>query len=125
MPKILILDDVSSYLDALSRALSFEYEIVKATNIEEAKNNSNETIDIFLVDICLDKNRPGIDRTGIEFLQWVREKFKDKPVIVMSAYRDYDAAVEALNLGAFKYLKKPIDLTELKSTLKEAILNVK
>lgn len=121
MTKILILDDVIPYLDALTRALSFDYEIIKASNIEEAKNKSDQTIDLFLIDICLDEKRPGVDRSGIDFLKWIKENFKDKPAIVMSAYRDYEAAVEALNLGAFKYLKKPIDLQELKSTIKEGL----
>ncbi|MEO0160380.1 MAG: response regulator [candidate division WOR-3 bacterium] len=121
MKKILILDDVIPYLDALSRALSGDYEIIKASNIEEAKEHSDNSIDLFLIDICLDENRPGLDRSGIDFLKWVKEHFADKPAIVMSAYRDYEAAVEALNLGAFKYLKKPIDLKELKSTIKEGL----
>lgn len=119
--KILILDDVIPYLDALERALSTEYEIIKAPDINTAKELANEEINLFLIDICLDEKRPGIDRSGLDFVRFVKNKFKGKPVVVMSAYRDYEGAVEALNLGAFKYLKKPIDLKELKSTIEEGL----
>ena len=119
--KILILDDVIPYLNALERALSFDYEIIKAADIETAMKLANNEINLYLVDICLDENKPGIDRTGLEFVKFVKENFSRKPVIVMSAYKDYEGAVEALNLGAFKYLKKPIDLKELKSTIEEGL----
>lgn len=122
--KILILDDVIPYLDALERALSMDYEIVKASDINKAMELANNDINLFLIDICLDESRPGIDRTGLEFVKFVKSQFKDKPVIVMSAYRDYEGAVEALNLGAFKYLKKPIDLKELKSIIEEGLQDV-
>jgi len=52
-------------------------------------------------------------------LQWLKENYPDVKVIVMSAYRDHDAAVDALNLGAEYYLKKPINLRELKEIVAE------
>lgn len=120
-PKILILDDVTNYLDALERALSFDYEVITASSIEEAREKTNPEIDLFLVDICLDEKKPGEDRSGINYLEWIKKNYPGKPVIVMSAYRDYEAAVDALNKGAFKYLKKPIDLQDLNSTIQEGI----
>jgi DNA-binding NtrC family response regulator len=120
-PKILILDDVIPYLDSLERALSFDYEVIKASNLKEAQIKSNPDIDLFLIDICLDENMAGEDRSGLVFLKWVKENFPEKPAVVMSAYRDYEGAVEALNIWAFKYLKKPISLSELKATIEEGI----
>ncbi len=120
-PKILILDDVVNYLDALERVLSYDYEVITASSINDAMSKTNPEIDLYLVDICLDEKKPGEDRSGINFLDWVKKSYPEKPVIVMSAYRDYEGAVEACNKGAFKYLKKPIDLKELKATIEEGI----
>lgn len=124
-PVILILDDVIPYLNSLKRILEDEFEIITASTLEEARTKTSPDVDLFLIDVCLDESKPGVDKSGIEFLRFVKEKFPDKPAIMMSAYRDFDSAVEALNLGADKFLKKPIDISELKETIKEVLKNVK
>ncbi len=116
--KILIVDDIVEYLESLKRVLSDEFEVDTAESFEDVKNKMLEEFDLFLVDICLDEAKPGIDKTGVEILKWIKERFPQKPVIMMSAYRDFDAVVESLNLGAEKFLKKPINITELKELMK-------
>ncbi|MBC7187230.1 MAG: response regulator [Calditrichaeota bacterium] len=118
-PKILIVDDIPEYLAALVRALQGEWEVVTALSLSEAKTKIDEGVSLLLVDICLDESRPGIDRGGIEVLKWCREQYPAIPVVMMSAYRDFDAAVACLNLGAAKFLKKPIDIAELRSLVRE------
>src|SRR5919108_648840 len=54
------------------------------------------------------------DRSGIELLQRVRDFDPTIPVIMMTAYGSIEEAVEAVKLGAFDYVKKPVDLEELK-----------
>jgi len=120
MRKILIVDDVKEYLEALSRALSGEYEVIKASSLNEAKEKLSPDIDIALVDIRLSEVDYA-NRDGIIFLSYIREHYPDIPVIMMSAYRDFDAAVEALNLGAKYYVKKPINLPELKEKIRELV----
>lgn len=124
-PVILILDDVIPYLESLKRILEDEFEIITTSTIDEAKSKTSPNVDLFLIDVCLDESKPGIDRGGVEFLRFVKQKFPDKPAIMMSAYRDFDSAVEALNLGAEKFLKKPINIPELKETINEVLKNVK
>ncbi len=51
---------------------------------------------------------------GIELLQRIREFDASIPVVIMTAYGSIEGAVEAVKLGAFDYLKKPVDLEELK-----------
>ena len=51
---------------------------------------------------------------GIELLRRIREFDAAVPVIMMTAYGTIEGAVEAVKLGAFDYLKKPVDLDELK-----------
>ena len=114
--KILIIDDIEEYLRSLENSLKDEHEVLKAKNLEEAKNSSRD-IDIALVDIRLseeDKN----NRDGLVFLEWLKMNHPEIPVIMMSAYQEFDLAVEALNLGASYFLKKPINLVELKGILK-------
>ncbi|MFQ6114515.1 MAG: response regulator [bacterium] len=74
------------------------------------------TIKIALVDVRLSEEDPA-NRDGILFLEWAKSNFPEVKMIIMSAYRDHDAAVDALNLGAEYYLKKPINLKELKQIM--------
>lgn len=116
MVKILILDDREDYLRALSSALRVEFETVTAKSLEEAMERMDESVRIALVDVRLSEEDEE-NRDGIRFLEWVKKKYPNVRVLMMSAYRDFDAAVEALNLGADYFLKKPIDLRELKQLL--------
>jgi len=58
------------------------------------------------------------NKDGLVFLEWMKMNYPDIPVIMMSAYKEFDLAVDALNLGAEYFLKKPINLVELKGVLK-------
>jgi DNA-binding NtrC family response regulator len=118
MPKILVLDDREDYLRALRGALRSEFEVVATKTVEEAQQALDETVQVALVDVRLSEEDE-TNRDGVVFLQWAKERFPRTPVLMMSAYRDFDAVVEAVNVGANYYLKKPIDLRELKSLLRE------
>ncbi len=61
--------------------------------------------------------------TGLEFCRFVRKHYPDIPVFVMSAFGTFDDAVEALRLGAFDFISKPIDLDILARRLEHAIRN--
>src|SRR5215213_4184145 len=114
--KLLILDDVIEYLNSLSRALGGEHEILTATSIEEAKAKLNDTIQLAILDVRLSEDDIA-NRDGIQLLGYLRQEYPRLPVIMMSAYRDFDAATDALNFGASYYLKKPINLRELKDLI--------
>ena len=64
--------------------------------------------DVVFTDVRL----PGMN--GIELLRRIREFDAAIPVIIMTAHGTIEGAVEAVKLGAFDYLKKPVDLEELK-----------
>lgn len=118
--KILIVDDVEEYLYSLRNALGREFEIFTAASIDEAKEIVTEEIELLLLDIKLKEDDPQ-NKDGILLLKWCKEKYPDKPVVMMSAYKDFDMAVEALNLGASYFLRKPINISELKALLKNLI----
>jgi len=117
MARVLILDDVEEYLASLENALRDEFEVITALSLEEAKQNTDNTIDIALVDIRLSEEDPS-NKDGLLYLEWVRMNYPRIPVIMMSAYREFDLAVESLNLGASYFLRKPINILELKALLK-------
>ena len=114
--KILIVDDVTDYLKALARALPEGHSAVTAASIQEAKQRMDGSIDLALLDVRLSEEDMA-NRDGIVLLGWIKEAYPNIPVIMMSAYRDHDASVDALNLGASHFLKKPINLRELTDTI--------
>ena len=116
--KILIVDDMIEYVESLKRALRRDYEIIDANSIKEAQVKMEPDVKVALVDVRLSEE-DFANRDGILLLQWLKENYPDVKVIIMSAYRDHDAAVDALNLGAEYYLKKPINLRELKEIVAE------
>ena len=116
MKKVLIVDDIEEYLNSLERVLSDEYIVLKAKNLNEAKEKAKQGIDIAIVDIRLSEEDPE-NKDELIFLEWIKMNYPDIPVIMMSAYREFDFAVEALNLGAKYFLKKPISIKELKGTI--------
>ena len=64
--------------------------------------------DLVFLDVALP------DASGIDLLRGIRERDPELPVVVMTAYGSIEGAVEAVQLGAFHYLKKPVDLDQLK-----------
>lgn len=103
---------------ALRAALRNGFEVVTAKSVEEAQEAMSGQIKVALVDIRLSESDPS-NQEGVTFLQWAKAHFPETPVLMMSAYRDFDALVQALNLGADYFLKKPIDLKELRSLLRK------
>jgi DNA-binding NtrC family response regulator len=114
--KILIVDDVQDYVNSLARALSDDYDIMKAFSLEEAKQKMDASVGLALIDVRLSEEDLS-NRDGILLLAWLRENYPEVSVVMISAYRDFDSAVEALNLGAAYFLKKPINLRELKGII--------
>jgi DNA-binding NtrC family response regulator len=121
MKKILIIDDSPSYAYALRNHLQSEYEIVVATNLQQAKKVTTKDIDIFLVDIRLDEK--DIDNEdGLVFLEWVKSKYPEKPVILMTAYKEFEERREELiKKGASDLMTKPIFLSDLKKKLNKLL----
>jgi class 3 adenylate cyclase len=58
---------------------------------------------------------------GLEFLDWARKEDDELPIILISAYGEISSAVEAMKIGAFDFLERPIDLEDLRSRVSRAI----
>ncbi len=119
MKKVLIVDDIPEYSATIEPYLEDNFTIFKANDLDSAKAIlAGEHIDIAIVDIVLDENDHE-NRDGLLLLQWIKGKYPNLPVIIMSAYKEFDHAVEALNLGAEYFVKKPINPDELLKIIKK------
>lgn len=111
--RILLVDDEENARIALSRLLSREGYIVNAVaNGFEALDHLREH-DVNLV--VTDINMPEMD--GITFLREASKSFPGINVIMITAYGGVESYIEAINLGAFEYINKPVRIEELKSIL--------
>jgi two-component system nitrogen regulation response regulator GlnG len=106
--KIWILDDDKSIRWVLQKALEKNNFIVTSfTNSNEAINHFNHDIpDLIISDIKM----PG--ESGLQFLEKVKTKFQDIPIIIMTAFSDLDTAVNSYAYGAYEYLPKPFDIDD-------------
>lgn len=115
---MLIVDDQLLYLKSLEMALKKHFEVVGAPSYEKAIELLEKDVDIALIDVRLDENDDqNID--GLKILEWIQKNKPQIPVFMMSAYREFSYAEQALNLGAKHFFRKPIDVENLLAVLEE------
>lgn len=117
METILIVDDEKNYPRILSAVLEEEgYEALTCHSGEEALTFLEDAeVDLVLTDMRM----PGMD--GIAFLQAVKERQPDLPVIMMTAHGTIEKAVEAMQKGATNYILKPFENNALIQHVQKAI----
>lgn len=106
---ILIVDDEANIRTALSSILLDEgYKVLTAGDGETALNIiQSETLDVVLLDVWL----PKMD--GIATLKEIKQINANLPVVVMSGHATIQTAVQAVRLGAFDFLEKPLSIDKL------------
>jgi len=62
---------------------------------------------------------PGMD--GLELLRRLRRLYPDMPVVLLTGHASVELGVQGMELGAFEYLLKPIELDELLDTVRRAV----
>jgi two-component system, NtrC family, response regulator AtoC len=107
---VLIVDDERTLARAIKTFMAEAgYEAEVAGDAERAL----ELLESMRPDVVFaDVRLPGM--SGIDLLRRIREFDPAIPVIIMTAHGTIEGAVEAVKLGAFDYMKKPVDLEELK-----------
>jgi two-component system, NtrC family, C4-dicarboxylate transport response regulator DctD len=113
---ILLVDDDREVLAAIGTFLEDRgHRLATAPNATAAL----ELMGLNLPDVILcDIQMPGMD--GIAFLRACRSRFRQTPVVLMTADRDLDMAIQAIRGGAADYLKKPVNVIELMSCLERS-----
>ena len=113
--RILVVDDEENTRIGLSKLLSQEgFQVESAANGNDALEMLGQhKINLVISDI----NMP--DMNGLVFLRELSRKFPSTNVIMMTAYGGVESYLEAMNLGAYEYLHKPVRLDELRSVMKK------
>src|SRR4030066_1479511 len=116
MKSVLIIDDDPLIRKTLSGHLSKQgFEVHLAEEGEEGVRKFREVgPDVVLLDVRL----PDID--GLEVLRQIRDLSKKTYVLMMTAYDDMKTTIEAVKLGAFEYLVKPLNYIDLDLTVAKA-----
>lgn len=68
--------------------------------------------------VILDVKMPGMD--GIEVLRHIKEEFPNVEVIMLTGHANVEVAIQGMELGAFDYLMKPMDIDELVFKVEDA-----
>nr|WP_246545680.1 response regulator [Pelotalea chapellei] len=105
----MIVDDEENARNGLAKLLSREgYEISTAANGHEALNYlRSREVELIITDI----NMP--EMNGITFLRELNRTHPASNVIMVTAYGEVESYIEAMNLGAFEYVNKPVKVEEL------------
>ncbi len=113
---ILIIDDDPIIVDSLSTFLTKEgHNIQRATTLNATlKTMSTNEIDVVITDM----NMPDTD--GFEILRVIKQRHPDTNVIMITGYGTIESAVEAIKLGAYDYLTKPIMDEEISLVVQRA-----
>ncbi len=114
--KVLLVDDEEEFVKTLGERLEMRgIEPSTAFTGEAAlKRIEQEQPDIMVLDIKM----PGID--GMEVLRRVRKAYPRIQVIMLTAHGSDKDKAEAERLGAFAYMRKPVDLELLTNTMRAA-----
>ncbi len=116
-PTILVVDDDTAHRNMLRILLqSWSFIVHEADDGNSALDLVHaQALDLVLTDVRM------AHMNGIEALRAILEYNPAMPVILMTAYSSVETAVEALRLGAYDYLAKPLDFDALKNTLSRAL----
>src|SRR5437660_4878058 len=117
MPTLLVVDDEPSILAAFRRAYrDGGLQVRTAESAGEALQSAKEhRPDVIVLDVQLP------DMSGLEALEKLRALDARSPVIFITGKTTTETAIEAMKLGAFEYLLKPLELSELRQVVDQAL----
>lgn len=115
--QILVVDDEPDIREVLELTLGrMNLETRTASTLEEARYLLTE----FKFDLCLtDMRLP--DGNGIELVRYIQDKFPYLPVAMITAFGNMETAIAALKAGAFDFVSKPLDLSDLRNIVRSAL----
>lgn len=102
--RILVVDDDETVRRSYLRSLqSVSCDVESASNGEEALQTMEQNpFDVVLLDMRM----PGLD--GLTVLRTIKQKWPDSEVVIITGYPTVDSAKEAVRLGAYDYVSKPV-----------------
>lgn len=118
MDKILVVDDEKGVCHSFKKILGRHgYDVITAfSGMDAIKKAGEESPALVILDISM----PELD--GLETLRRLKSLYPSLTVIMMTAYNTPDRAITAMKYGAYDYLTKPFDNTQLISLVHKAIM---
>ncbi len=114
--RVLIVDNEASHAEAVAESLErVGYPCTVATSGPQgAKLIERDSFDLLITDLVMN------DVDGLQLLALAKEKLPDVEVILVTGHGTIPSAVTAMQQGAFNYLLKPLDLTQLRAVAEKA-----
>jgi two-component system nitrogen regulation response regulator GlnG len=117
MPTLLVVDDEPSILLAFRRA--FRDTAVQVLTAETGAEGLDRAAEKHPDVVVLDVHLP--DQTGLEVLARLHELDARCPVVLITGKSTTETAIEAMKLGAYEYLLKPLELAQLRQVIDRAL----
>jgi two-component system response regulator PilR (NtrC family) len=116
-PLALVIDDEPDICELLNVTLDrMDINTETAIDVRSAKEKfANHKFDLCLTDMRLP------DGNGLELVEWMQTNASGVPVAVITAHGNIETAVQALKLGAFDFISKPLDLQNLRNIVRSAL----
>ncbi len=125
--RILVVDDEPD-LELLIRQ-RFRHKIKNNEVVFDFANNGLQALEKLKAEgmsfemVLTDINMPEMD--GLTLLEKIKEQYKNHKAVVVSAYGDMENIRTAMNRGAFDFITKPIDFTDLETTINKTISEIR
>jgi len=116
-PLALVIDDEPDICELLTLTLArMDIQTETAKDVAGAKSLlESRSFDLCLTDMRLP------DGDGLELVEWMQTHATSVPVAVITAHGNVETAVQALKLGAFDFISKPLDLGNLRNIVENAL----
>jgi two-component system response regulator HydG len=114
--RVLLIDNNKSHAEAMREALErVDYECKVATSGPEgAKRIDQDTFDVIITDLVMN------DVDGMQILQRAKQTQPSCEVVMVTGHATVPTAVEAMQLGAFNFLEKPLNMDRLRAITSKA-----
>jgi DNA-binding NtrC family response regulator len=113
---VLLVDDEGEFLDTLVKRI--QKRKVNAKGVRSGEEAlaflENNPVDVVVLDVRM----PGMD--GIETLRALKRQYPLTEVIMLTGHASLEVAIEGMELGAFDYLMKPVEIDDLLYKLQDA-----
>ena len=120
-PKVLVVDDDAATRDGLTVLLeSWGYHALSAVNGQAALQRCNQDLPHAIVS---DLMMPGM--TGLQFIEALHERVHQVAIIMLTGQATIETAVQAIKLGAYDYLPKPLEPGKLRGVLEKGLKQVR
>ena len=124
MYKVMIVDDEPIIVEGLSRSIAWDKWNCKVVATAHDGLEGKRSIEEYRPDIIfMDINMPEMD--GLSMIAAIKSQFPNLQICVLTGFRDFEYAREAIRLGVTRFLLKPSNMDELEEAISAMCVNLK